>query len=52
MDISKHKVLEDIHDACLMVERLGASPELTDLVIKLADIGNEVEKIIDDKRGE
>jgi len=47
MNISKHKVLKDIHEAMVLVEGLGCSEELTTLSTKLGDIAETVEGIID-----
>ena len=47
MDISKHIILEEIYEASQMVEKLGCSKELTDLSIKLGDIGVMAECLVD-----
>jgi hypothetical protein len=47
MDITKDKILEDIHEAMGMVEDLGASEELTNLSIKLGEIAEQAEYHVD-----
>ncbi len=46
MDISKHPILKDIHDVTGMVEELGASTQLTDIVVKLGEIGEQTERLV------
>jgi len=47
MDINKHKILKDLHDAMGMVEELGCGEELTALSVKLGEIADETEQYID-----
>jgi len=47
MDISKHKVLQDIYEVTQLVEELGCSTELTSIVVALSEIGEQTEKIVD-----
>ena len=48
MDISKHKALKEIHEAMGMVENLGCNEELTALSVKLGEIAETTEKLVDE----
>ena len=49
MDISKHKVMKEIHEAMGMVEDLGCSEKLTALSVKLGEIAETAEILVDGK---
>ena len=47
MDISKHEVLTDLYKLGLNIEELGCSTELTNVMVKLGEISEKVNELID-----
>jgi hypothetical protein len=47
MDISKHEIYKALYELSQSIEALGASPELTTIVIKVEQIGRMAERVVE-----
>lgn len=45
--LSRHPIIQAIHDACLAVEKCGASPELTNAVCMVAALKDQAHALLD-----
>ncbi len=46
-NLSRHPIIQAIHDACLAVEKCGASPELTEAVCMVAALKDQAHALLD-----